>query len=232
MGKKNKNRRRQRPEDFQNLGERKPKKLPPLEARTKLQDHLISDIERCQLTFALGPAGTGKTYVATRMACELFKSKQIDKIVVTRPMVTAEEDMGFLPGEAIDKFAPFFAPVREILEQDLGKSHVENLIKHGRIDIAPIGYLRGHTFKDAFVIFDEAQNTTPAQMKLFLTRIGEGAQVCVCGDLDQVDIEGKSGLQDATERFSRLPEVGVTRFGIEDVTRSGLARKIVEGYSK
>jgi len=145
-------------------------------------------------------------------------------------MVTAEEDMGFLPGEPHDKFAPYFAPVREILEEDLGRSHVENLLKLRRIEIAPIAFLRGHTFKNAFVIFDEAQNTTEAQMRLFLTRIGEGSQVVVGGDLDQIDIPGPSGLADAIRRFGTLPEVGVTEFDVRDVVRSGLAQKIVRGY--
>lgn len=229
MGKKRKQR---RPEDYQPMGEQPRKKLPPLEARTTNQGYLISDLDRCELTFALGPAGTGKTYIAARKACEKLKSREIEKIIVTRPMVTAEEEMGFLPGETIDKFAPFFAPVREILEADLGKSYVENLVKLGKIEIAPIAFLRGHTFKNAFVILDEAQNTTPKQMQLFLTRIGEGAQVALCGDLQQCDIEGDSGLRDAVNRFGNLPEAGVVRFGIEDVVRSGLARKIVEGYCK
>lgn len=219
-------------EDFQSMGERPRKKLPPLEPRTTNQGYLISDLDRCQLTFALGPAGTGKTYIAARKACEMFKAGEIEKIIVTRPMVTAEEEIGFLPGDPVEKFAPFFAPVREILEEDLGRSYVENLMKHGKIDIAPIGFLRGHTFKNAFVIFDEAQNTTPKQMELFLTRIGEGAHVCLCGDLRQCDIEGTSGLRDAVERFGNLPEAGVTRFGVEDIVRSGLARKIVAGYLK
>lgn len=221
-----------RQEDFHPLGEKPQRRLPPLEPITTNQGFLMSDLDRCQLTFALGPAGTGKTYIAARKACEMFKEGEIERVIITRPMVTAEEDMGYLPGDPIDKFAPFFAPVREILEDDLGRSHVENLMKHKKIDIAPIGFLRGHTFKNAFVLFDEAQNTTPKQMELFLTRIGDGARVCLCGDLRQCDIEGPSGLRDAVERFGKLPEAGVTQFGTEDVVRSGLARKIVEGYLK
>ena len=224
--------RRLKSDDYHDLGERPRKKLPPLEPRSTNQKYLISDLDRCQLVFSTGPAGTGKTYVATRKACEMFKVGEIEKIIVTRPMVTAEEEIGFLPGDPDEKFAPFFAPVREILEEDLGRSYVENLIKHGKIDIAPIGFLRGHTFKKAFVLFDEAQNTTRKQMELFLTRIGEGTKVCLCGDPHQCDLKVPSGLVDAIQRFKNLPEVGVVQFGIEDITRSGLARKIVEGYLK
>jgi len=232
MGKKNK--RQRQPEDFQNLGETpRSRRAPgPLTPRTTNQGYYISDIDRCDLIFGMGDAGTGKTFIATRKACEALKSREVEKIIVTRPMVTAEEDMGFLPGEPEDKFAPYFAPVREILDKTLGASHVDNLIRLKKIEIAPIAFLRGHTFENAFVIFDEAQNTTPGQMKLFLTRIGEGTKAVVCGDLGQVDIPGPSGLADAVDRFGNLPEASVTRFGPEDVTRSGLAKKIVEGYRK
>lgn len=206
--------------------------VPSLVPRTDRQKHFINNLRVQQLTFALGPAGTGKTYVSARHACSLFEERRVDKIIVTRPMVSAEEDIGHLPGTAEEKFAPYFAPVREVLEEHLGRGPVEYFIKSGQIELAPIGFLRGHTFKNAFVLFDEAQNTTPKQMQLFLTRIGDGARVCVSGDLDQMDISGNSGLLDALNRFGHLDEVGVTRFSIEDVTRSGLARKIVEGYSK
>jgi phosphate starvation-inducible PhoH-like protein len=240
MGKKNKRTQKKgrpihhQPDDFQNLGETPRSRKPPapLVPRTTNQGHYIADIDRCDLVFGLGDAGTGKTYVATRKACEALKSRQVEKIIVTRPMVSAEEDMGYLPGDTEDKFAPYFAPIREILDKALGVSHVDNLIRLKKIEVAPLAFLRGHTFENAFVIFDEAQNTTPNQMKLFLTRIGEGTKAIVCGDLGQVDVLGHSGLADAVDRFAALPEAGVTRFGPEDVTRSGLARKIVEGYRK
>jgi phosphate starvation-inducible PhoH-like protein len=206
------------------------KKLPPLEAQTFKQQQLLNHLESKQLTFSIGPAGTGKSFVATRFACELLEDRDIEKIIVTRPMVFAEEDIGHLPGTTDEKFAPYFAPIREIMEHHLGSSHVENLIKNKKIEIAPIGFLRGHTFRDCFVLFDEAQNTTPKQMKLFLTRIGEGSRICVDGDTDQMDIEGPSGLNDAVRRFQNLDEVGVTKFSIEDNVRSGLAKKILYGY--
>lgn len=198
--------------------------------RNENQAVFLHELQHRDLIFAIGPAGTGKTFLGTHYACEMLKANKIKKIIITRPMVTSEEEMGALPGTVEEKFAPFFAPIREIMIERMGKSHMENLIRNERIEMAPIAFLRGHTFKNAFVIFDEAQNTTPKQMQLFLTRIGENAKVCVSGDLDQVDIHGPSGLEDAIRRFGHLPEVGKAIFEVEDVVRSGLAKKIVEGY--
>lgn len=205
-------------------------KLPPLKPLNKTQADLIHNLTHRELNFVTGPFGSSKTYVPTRFACELLETRQVEKIIVSRPMVTSEEEMGFLPGTLEEKYAPFFAPVREVMEEHLGKSHVANLVKNGRIEIAPIAFLRGHTFKKAFVLFDEAQNTTPGQMKLLLSRIGEGTRVCVSGDLDQMDIPYPSGLHDAVERLSHLPEVGITQFGIEHIVRSKLVQKIANCY--
>lgn len=206
-----------------------PVSITPRNDRQKeLQHHLRTK----PLTFAMGEAGTGKTYIATCEACDAFLDGRVDKIIVTRPMVTAEEEMGFLPGTVEEKFAPFFAPVREIMEERLGgRGRVEYLVKARKIVTLPIAYLRGHTFKDAFVIFDECQNTSPAQMKLFLTRLGENVTVCLSGDPNQVDVDFQtSGLADAESRLYSLPEVGVVHFKVEDVVRSGLTRKIIERY--
>lgn len=223
-------RKHQNPEFFEEQAPSPQKKLAPLRARNEAQQTLLQHLSSRQLTFALGPAGTGKTYGATRFACELLEDREIEKILITRPMVSAEEDIGFLPGKVEDKFAPYFAPIREIMNDHLGTSHVQNLIKNRKIEIAPIGFLRGHTFKNCFVLFDEAQNTTPNQMRLFLSRIGDNSHVCVDGDLAQCDIQGDSGLKDAIRRFEKLPEVGVARFTTDDIVRSGLAKKILEGY--
>lgn len=232
MGKK----KRQRQPKYQQGGMAPPRKRhtppPPLKPRNERQARLLSNLKHHQLNFALGPAGTGKTYCAARHACQLFQDGHIDKIIVTRPMVTSEEDPGYLPGDLGEKYAPYFAPVREILEEHLGPGPVEYFIKSGQIQIAPLAFLRGWTFKNCFVLFDECQNTTEAQMKLFLTRIGEGAQICLAGDESQVDEPYFRGLTDAFERFGDLPEAGVVRFLPQDVTRSGLARKIVQGYLK
>lgn len=206
------------------------KKNAPLTARTESQADLIHQLTHRDLTFAVGPAGTGKTFVTTVFACDLLRTGRVDRIIVTRPMVSSEDDIGFLPGTAEEKFAPFFAPVREIMEERMGTSAFNNLVRNRQIELSPLGFLRGHTFKRAFVIFDEAQNTTPNQMRLFLTRIGEGSKACVGGDLQQMDITGTSGLQDAMERHGHLPEVGVVTFRPEDCVRSGLVLKLLQGY--
>lgn len=206
------------------------KAVKPIQPLNPAQGELIHHLQHKTLTFALGPAGTGKTFLATVHACELYEARKIDKIIVTRPMVSSEEDMGFLPGEVEDKYSPYFAPVREILEERLGKGHVEALIKNGRIQTAPLAFLRGHTFKNCFVIFDECQNTTHGQMKLFLTRVGDNASVCLCGDLEQTDIDAPSGLEDAHRRLHSLPEVGTVSFTDNDCVRSGFVKKVLSRY--
>ena len=204
------------------------RKTDSVSPRNPAQKDLLSALENFQLTFAVGPAGTGKTYIATCVACELLKTEQIKKIVVTRPMVSAEEDIGFLPGDVNEKFAPFFAPIREIMDQHF--PNVDQMVKNKQIEIAPFAFMRGRTFNDAFVLFDEAQNTTPRQMKLFLTRLGDYARVCVSGDLDQMDIDGMSGLEDALERHRDIPEVKVVWFDEADIVRSKLVKKIIANY--
>ena len=199
-----------------------------LSPRNPTQAELLNALENFQLTFAAGSAGTGKTYIATSFACELLKAERIRQIIVTRPMVEAEEKIGFLPGDVNEKFAPYFAPIREIL--DLHFPNVDQMVKNRQIEIAPIAFMRGRTFNDAFVLFDEAQNTTPKQMKLFLSRLGDYARVCVTGDLDQMDIDGISGLEDAMERHANIPEIRVVKFEDKDIVRSKLVRKIMANY--
>lgn len=207
-------------------------KLPPLKAKTLNQERYLNQLRNCVLTFGVGAFGTGKSYIPTRYACELLSEKVIDRIIVTRPMVPAEEDPGALPGELEDKFAPYFAPIKEIMCEHFGGSHVSGLVKNDRIQIAPVNFLRGKTFKDAFALFDEAQNSTPRQMKLFLSRMGENCLACVTGDLKQMDIDVPlSGLEDAIDRLGSLPEVGVSHLGIEDIVRSGFARKVALAYN-
>lgn len=201
-----------------------------LNAKTEVQGHYIVSMQGNQLTFGLGPAGTGKSYVATTFAAQQLQERRIEKIIVTRPAVEAGKGLGFLPGTIEEKFAPYFAPFQQILESHLGKSHLEYLIKRGMVEIAPLEFIRGLTFDNAFVILDEAQNTTPTQMKLFLTRLGEYSRVVVNGDIDQKDIAGVSGLEDATERLYGLPKVGIVEFTEEDSVRSGLVRDILKRY--
>jgi len=202
----------------------------PIEALNESQKRYISAIKTFELTFATGPAGTGKTWLCGALAAQALSEGLIDKIIITRPAVEAGESLGFLPGEIEDKFDPFLQPFRDVLNERLGKSYVEYLMKMGRIEAAPLAYMRGRTFKRAFVILDEGQNTTPNQMKLFLTRIGQECKVVVNGDIRQKDINGVSGLEDAIKRVSHIPSVKCVRFTREDVVRSGLVQEIVEAY--
>lgn len=205
----------------------------PVEPKTEAQAKYLNEIYAKTIVFCRGTMGTGKTYIAAAAAAEALYHGEIERIIVTRPSVEAEEEYGHLPGELEEKWAPFFAPVRIILEERLGAGAVEMYIKNGKIQIAPLGFLRGHTFKDAFVIFDEAQNSTPAQMKLFLTRIGENCKVVVDGDPDeQKDIQGLSGFEDAWNRMKGHPEIGYVTFDIDDIVRSGIAKDILLRYRK
>ena len=202
----------------------------PLKPKTRHQAEYINAIQSCVLTFGLGPAGTGKTFIATALAVESFLNKDVEKIIITRPVIEAGEKLGFLPGELEDKVAPYFAPVRAILDRRMGSGAAEFMIKAKKIEFVPLAYMRGLTLDNSFVILDEAQNTTPIQMKLFITRIGEGSKVVVDGDTSQRDIPGMSGLADLLNRVSTLDEVRVVRFTHEDVVRSGLVAKILRTY--
>lgn len=202
----------------------------PIKAQNKAQQEYINSIKTQLITFASGPAGVGKTYLAGSLAADALKGKRIDKIIITRPAVEAGEKLGFLPGEIADKFAPFLAPFRDVLDERLGKAFVDYLIKTGRIEAAPFAYMRGRTFKNAIVILDEAQNVTPTQMKMFLTRIGDKCTVIVNGDLNQKDIPGTSGFQDAINRLSFISDITHVKFDHNDVVRSGICQEIVQAY--
>jgi phosphate starvation-inducible PhoH-like protein len=205
---------------------------PPLAPKTDSQRRYMNAIKHFQLVFGTGPAGTGKTYIAGAIAAQLLSGKEIEKIVITRPAVDAGESLGFLPGELEEKYGVYIQPFRDVLDERLGKSFVDYLLRTGRIEGAPLAFMRGRTFKNAMVILDEGQNTTPTQMKLFLTRIGEGCTVVVNGDLAQKDIPGPSGLADALTRLSWIPKVKVVEFSRKDVVRSGLVQEIVESYER
>ncbi len=203
----------------------------PIEAKNENQKRYINAIRNFSLIFGLGPAGTGKTYIAGALAAEMLESKNYDKIIITRPAVDAGESLGFLPGELEEKYSPYIAAFRDVLNERLGKTYVEYLIKMGRIEPQPFAYMRGRTFKNAIVILDEAQNATVEQMKLFLTRIGNNCVVVVSGDENQTDIRN-SGLSDAVARLSWIPQVKVVKFGTADIVRSGLVQDIVSSYEK
>ena len=204
----------------------------PLEPMNKAQARYLDMIEQCTLIFGAGPAGVGKSYLSVASAADALRDRLTERIIVTRPAVEAGEELGFLPGELDEKFDPYFAPVRQILNKRLGASYTDYLIKNERIQALPLAYMRGHTFENAWVILDEAQNTTPVQMKMFLTRIGENAKVIVEGDMSQKDIKGDSGFQDAIRRLNGLGDVGVFHFTENDIVRSGLCQEIVQRYAK
>jgi len=206
------------------------KKAEPLQAQTEAQGHYICALNEAQLIFAIGPAGTGKTYVASAFAADLLQSNVIEKIIITRPNVEVGTGFGFLPGELEDKYAPYLAPFKEIMIERMGLSQYEYAIKVGSINPQPLAFLRGATFNDAFVILDEAQNCTPAEMKMFLTRIGKNCTVVVDGDPEQCDLHGPSGLDDAVERLESIPGISVVEFTEDDIVRSGLIKDILIAY--
>lgn len=187
-------------------------------------------IRSADLIFGIGPAGTGKTWLATMRAAEAFKDKRIEKIVLTRPAVEAGESLGFLPGELEEKYEPYIRPVHDALEEAFGSSHLEYLLKSGKIEARPLAFLRGSTLKNCWVIADEMQNATVPQFKMLLSRIGENAKFIVNGDPDQTDLAAGSGLLDAVKRLERLDEVALVRFTHGDIVRSGLCAKIIAAY--
>jgi phosphate starvation-inducible PhoH-like protein len=208
-----------------------PRVPAPLEARTPSQKRYINAIRNHCLTFGIGPAGTGKSYCAGALAAQALEAGQIDRIILTRPAVEAGEQLGFLPGDLNEKFSPYIDAFRDILNARLGAGTVDYCLRHGRIVASPLAYMRGKTFDErTFVVLDEAQNTTPSQMKMFLTRIGEESRVVVNGDIRQSDIRGPNGLADAIERLRGVPSVYVHRFEREDIVRSGLVREIIDRY--
>jgi phosphate starvation-inducible protein PhoH and related proteins len=204
----------------------------PVRPLTDAQGRYIASIKGKDITFATGPAGTGKTWVCAALAVDALRAKTIEKIIVTRPAVEAGESLGFMPGEMEEKFAHYLIPFEEALEERLGTGAYEYHKRMKSIEGAPLAFMRGRTFRNSIVILDEAQNTTPEQMKMFLTRIGEGSRLIINGDTEQIDIRGKSGLQDAVERVTWIPSIGHVRFAIGDVVRHGVIQEILQSYAK
>lgn len=201
-----------------------------IEGRNPNQNRYINGIKRAPITIGDGPAGVGKTWLVAALAAEMLEAKEIDKILLTRPAQEAGEKLGFLPGEKEDKYAPYLEPFREAFEERLGKSTYEYYVKAGKIEGAPLAYMRGRTFKNTLMILDEAQNTSPVQMKMFLTRAGEGSRIVVNGDLAQQDTHGESGLKVAKRKVGYLPSVKLVEFGVRDVVRSGLVQEVLEAW--
>lgn len=202
-----------------------------LSPRNEAQARCIHTLENSRLTFITGPAGTGKTFLTVSMACELLEAGLIEKIVLTRPMVGCDEDMGFLPGTEWEKFKAWIGPGLEVLEGKLGIKKVESYVTYKKIVGAPLMMMRGSTFRNALVFLDEAQNATKGQMQMFLTRLGEGSKVIVAGDLRQSDRAGDdNGLADAVARFKGNRVAQQFEFMEEDITRDPLVRAIVHAY--
>ncbi|NNC73539.1 MAG: PhoH family protein [Sphingomonadaceae bacterium] len=200
--------------------------------RSITQTTYMESLARDEIIFALGPAGTGKTYLAVAQAVHQLITGSVDRLILSRPAVEAGEKLGFLPGDMREKVDPYLRPLYDALYDMLPIDQVERRIANGDIEIAPIAFMRGRTLSDAFVILDEAQNTTPAQMKMFLTRFGENSRMVVCGDPKQVDLpgEGVSGLADAVSRLEGIDGFGTIRFGTGDVVRHPIVGRIVEAY--
>lgn len=201
--------------------------------RTPAQAHYMRALTTHDMIFALGPAGTGKTYVAVAQAVAQLITGSVQRLILSRPAVEAGERLGFLPGDMKEKVDPYLRPLYDALYDCLPAEQVERRIMSGEIEVAPIAFMRGRTLSDAFVILDEAQNTTPAQMKMFLTRFGQNSRMVICGDPNQVDIPGgvaASGLADAVGRLEGLEGIAMARFTGKDVVRHPIVGRIVEAY--
>ena len=206
----------------------------PIKPKTLGQKKYVDAIREKMITFGLGPAGTGKTYLAMAMAITAFKRNEVGRIILTRPAIEAGENLGFLPGDLQSKVDPYLRPLYDALYQIMGaESYLKNVEK-GLIEVAPLAYMRGRTLDNSFIILDEAQNTTPAQMKMFLTRIGFGSKVIVTGDLTQKDLPRgvKSGLEHAVEVLSKVEDIGFAYMTNRDVVRHPLVQKIVSAYDE
>lgn len=206
----------------------------PVKAKTIGQKKYIDAIDKNMIVFGVGPAGTGKTYLAMAKAITAFKNNEVNRIILTRPAIEAGEKLGFLPGDLQSKVDPYLRPLYDALYEIMGaESFLKNMEK-GLIEVAPLAYMRGRTLDNAYIVLDEAQNTTPAQMKMFLTRIGFGSKAIITGDLSQKDLpkDAQSGLEVALKVLKKIDEISVIQFGSEDVVRHPLVQKIVNAYEE
>jgi len=202
-----------------------------LEFRTPNQKSFYNIISRNDVTFSVGPAGCGKTFLATHYALKNLAKGKYDKMVITKPLVEVDgERMGYLPGDIDEKTMPYMMSLYYNMEQIIGKQRLDVLKKAGVIQVIPLAYMRGLTLTDSVVVLDEAQNATPAQIKTFLTRIGSGSKYIVCGDLMQSDIRKENGLEDSIKRFTGIRKVGFSQFDLEDVVRHPIVAQLLERY--
>lgn len=205
----------------------------PIRVKTIGQRHYVKMIKRHDIVFGIGPAGTGKTYLAVVLAVAALKEGAVKRIILTRPAVEAGENLGFLPGDLQEKVDPYLRPLYDALHDVLGPDQTTKAFERGLIEVAPLAYMRGRTLDDSFIILDEAQNTTPEQMKMFLTRLGFGSKMVVTGDVTQIDLpRGKrSGLNEARRILQNIDEIGFVIFSEQDVVRHSLVQKIIVAYN-
>lgn len=206
----------------------------PIRSKTLGQKRYIDAIRKNDIVFGIGPAGTGKTYLAMAMAITAFKNSEVDRLILTRPAVEAGEKLGFLPGDLQDKVDPYLRPLYDALYEIMGAEVFEKNMEKGLIEVAPLAYMRGRTLENAYIILDEAQNTTPEQMKMFLTRFGQGSKIVVTGDITQIDLPtGKlSGLKEVRKILKDIRDIAFIEFSKDDVVRHRLVQKIIAAYDK
>ncbi|MBQ7861418.1 MAG: PhoH family protein [Clostridia bacterium] len=206
----------------------------PVKAKTLGQKKYIEAIKNNTIVFGIGPAGTGKTYLAVALAVNAFRSKQVNRIILTRPAVEAGEKLGFLPGDLQQKVDPYLRPLYDALFDMLGPENFQKYQERGNIEVAPLAYMRGRTLDDSFIILDEAQNTTPEQMKMFLTRLGFGSKIVVTGDITQIDLPDgkKSGLVEVIKILKSVEDIETIKFTQKDVVRHQLVQDIIKAYEK
>lgn len=206
----------------------------PIKAKTVGQQNYVNEIGRQTITLGVGPAGTGKTYLAVACAVAAFRRKEVNRIILTRPAVEAGEKLGFLPGDLQNKVDPYLRPLYDALFDMMGPESYHRYLERGNIEIAPLAYMRGRTLDDAFIILDEAQNTTPEQMKMFLTRIGFGSKAVITGDITQIDLpDGKtSGLRQVVQVLKHVEGIGICMLDHKDVVRHELVARIIKAYTK
>ena len=215
----------------QNHFQTKHQSLPrPITAKNESQGQFMAAIKTNTLIFGLGPAGTGKSYCTAAMAAEALMADEIDRIIFTRPAIETGKSMGFLPGKLEDKFDPYFSAFKSCLISNAGKGVIECAVKNGNIVVEPLAYMRGKTFNRCFVVLDEAQNCSPDEMKMFMTRIGKYSTVVINGDLTQSDIDTYSGLNDAINRVNDVDGVYIHEFTYDDIVRSDIVKDIIMRY--
>ncbi len=206
----------------------------PIKAKTVGQARYVKDIQTHTITLGVGPAGTGKTYLAVAAAVAAFKAREVNRIILTRPAVEAGERLGFLPGDLQSKVDPYLRPLYDALFEMLGSETYEKYVERGNIEVAPLAYMRGRTLDDSFIILDEAQNTSREQMKMFLTRLGFGSKIVITGDITQIDLpkDQTSGLKEAMRVLNGVEDIAIRRLTGADVVRHALVQRIIQAYEE